>query len=208
MDEIKVVPNSNKYKESQKEAAAKKEEREIKKVITNGSVKTKKKTGLRKLTESVVSENASEVKGYLLSDVLIPALKKLVFDIISDGSSMFLFGKSSRAGGGRHSGSYISYTSYSNKDREQGRYSTATRTRFNYDELIFPSRGEAEAVLMQMEDVIARYGFVTVCDLYDMVDLTAPYTSQKYGWTNIRNAEAVRTFDGYVLKLPKATLID
>ena len=188
MDEIKVVPNSNKYKESQKEAAAKKEEREIKKVITNGSVKTKKKTGLRKLTESVVSENASEVKGYLLSDVLIPALKKLVFDIISDGSSMFLFGKSSRAGGGRHSGSYISYTSYSNKDREQGRYSTATRTRFNYDELIFPSRGEAEAALMQMEDVIARYGFVTVCDLYDMVDLTAPYTSQKYGWTNIRNA--------------------
>ena len=41
-----------------------------------------------------------------------------------------------------------------------------------------------------------------------MADLTSPYTSNKYGWTNIRSAEAVRVRDGYILKLPKAMPID
>ena len=61
----------------------------------------------------------------------------------------------------------------------------------------------------QMLDIIERYGFVTVADVYDMADLTAPYTSNKYGWTNIRNAETMRLRDGgFVLKLPKAMPID
>ena len=67
----------------------------------------------------------------------------------------------------------------------------------------------SEMVREQMLDIIERYGFVTVADVYDMADLTAPYTSNKYGWTNIRNAETMRLRDGgFVLKLPKAMPID
>ena len=74
---------------------------------------------------------------------------------------------------------------------------------------MFETRGEAEMVREQMLDIIERYGFVTVADVYDMADLTAPYTSNKYGWTNIRNAETMRLRDGgFVLKLPKAMPID
>ena len=82
------------------------------------------------------------------------------------------------------------------------------RSRFDYDDIVFESRGEAELVREQMVDMIERYGFVTVADMYDMADLTSPYTSNKYGWTNIRSAEAVRVRDGYILKLPKAMPID
>ena len=59
-----------------------------------------------------------------------------------------------------------------------------------------------------MQDVIARYGVVTVADLYDMADRTAPYTSQKYGWMDVSTAETQRVRDGYILKLPRAYPID
>ena len=71
--------------------------------------------------------------------------------------------------------------------------------------MIFESRGEAEAALSKMDEVIDVYGTVSVADLYDMCDLTAPYTSNRYGWSNIQTAEVARLRDGgYVLKLPRA----
>ena len=59
-----------------------------------------------------------------------------------------------------------------------------------------------------MNEIIDRYGVVTVADLYDMADLSAPYTSNKYGWTSVRNVEIGRVRDGYVLKLSRAMPID
>lgn len=58
-----------------------------------------------------------------------------------------------------------------------------------------------------MDELIDTYGNVSVADLYDLVGKSCEYTDQKYGWTNIRNAEPIRVRDGYMLKLPKATPI-
>ena len=75
---------------------------------------------------------------------------------------------------------------------------------------MFSNRGDAELVKQQMKDVIARYGVVTIADMYEMADpnLTAPYTSHKYGWMDVSGAEAMRVRDGYILKLPRAVPID
>ena len=59
-----------------------------------------------------------------------------------------------------------------------------------------------------MQDMIDRYGVVRVDDMYDMAGLTAPYTSHRYGWTSVRNAESVRVRDGYIIKMPRAVPID
>ena len=83
-----------------------------------------------------------------------------------------------------------------------------TRTGYNYDDIILETRGEAEEVLERMEELIETYGIVSVADLYDLVGITGNYTDNKYGWTNIRNAEPVRVRDGYMLKLPKALPIN
>ena len=55
-----------------------------------------------------------------------------------------------------------------------------------------------------MGDLIETYGMASVADMYDLVGISCDYTANKYGWTNIRNAEVVRTRDGYMLKMPKA----
>lgn len=200
-------PNSNKYKEEQKNAAL--TERKIEKVV-NGPVKTKKKNDIRKFADIFISEDVSNVKSYVLMDVLVPAVKKAISDIVTDGIDMILYGGTGRgkANGGNR-GTYVSYNRFSEKGSDR-RDATEPRakSRYDFDELIFDSRGAAEAVRIQMEEVIERYGFVTVADMYDMAGLTEPYTSNKYGWMNIRTAEVVRVRDGYVIKLPKASPID
>ena len=188
-------PNSNKYKEDHKEKTVKK--------VVNGKVKTKKNEG-RKLMNMFISEDAQNVKSYIVLDVLVPAIKKAILDIVTDGADMILYGGSH--GGKRKSGNKVSYRSYYDDKKDDKDY--RSKGRFDYDDLVFDSRSECEAVREQMVEIIDQYGFVTVADMYDMADLPAPYTSSKYGWTNIRTAETIRGRDGYVLKLPKAMPID
>ena len=182
------------------------EERQIPK-IGSGKAKTKKPSGISKFTGAFISEDASNVKSYILSDVIIPAAKKLISDIVRDGIDMFLYGSTSGRSN-KSSGSKISYTNFYDRDRRPSSVSNPVRARFDYDVITFPSRGEAEAILDGMQEVIDRYTFVTIADMYDMAQLTAPYTSNKYGWTNISTAEVVRDRDGYIIKLPKASPID
>ena len=188
-------PNSNKYKEEHKEKTVKK--------VVNGKVKTKKNEG-RKFMNMFISEDAKNVKSYIVLDVLVPAIKKAILDIVTDGADMILYGGSH--GGKRKSGNKVSYRSYYDDKKDDKDY--RSKGRFDYDDLVFDSRSECEAVREQMVEIIDQYGFVTVADMYDMADLPAPYTSSKYGWTNIRTAEIIRGRDGYVLKLPKAMPID
>ena len=196
MDDLR--PNSHKFREDQKDA-----ERKVAKVVTGG-VKTKKKSEVRKLTDIFVSEDVSKVKSYILMDVLVPAIKKAISDIVTNGIDMMLYGESRDRK--KTVGDYVSYRNYS--DRRDDRRDTRARTSFDYDDIIFSTRADAEAVREQMDDMIDRYGVVTVADLYDSVQLTAPYTANKYGWTNIRTADIVRIRDGYVIKLPRAMPID
>ena len=206
MEEYK--PNSHGYKKMEAEKAA--EEREKKGKIVSSGVKTKKKTGLSKFASDFIAEDAKSVKSYIFADVLLPAAKKAVYDIFTEGIDMILYG--GKGGGKRKSsGSKVSYRSYYDDRRydDERRASATTRNRFDFDDIIFDTRGDAEAVLDQMRDVIETYKVVTVADMYDMAGLTEPYTSNKYGWMNLRNAQVRRIMGGgYALDLPKASPLD
>lgn len=200
-------PNSKKYKREQAEAAEKKK---LDKVIT-GNVKVKEQSKMRKFAGSLVSEDASNVKSYILTDVFIPAVKKLVSDIVKDGIEMILYGgtrpRERRSNGYR--ADYVSYNKYS--DRRDDRYSRSDEPRrrgLDFGDVFFESRGDAEGVLMQLDDALDTYGTVSVADLYDSLDLSCPHTWNKYGWTNLRDAKVVRTADGYTIRFPKAVPLD
>lgn len=193
-------PNSHKYKEAMKNESS---ERRVSKVVSS-PVKTKKNE-LRKFTDVFVSEDAANVKSYIIFDVLVPAIKNTILDIIIDSASMIFKGETGRS---KRSSNvpYVSYGSFSDKNKTH-HASPSSRTRFEYDDLAFESRVDADVVKDNMLALIDEYGVVTVSDLYDMCDRTAPYTANKYGWdnrTDVRNADIVRTHDGYVIKLPKA----
>lgn len=197
-------PNSHKYKENTEA-----KERRVEKAGT-GTAKIRKKTEVSKLADVFISEDVSNVKSYILMDVLVPTIKKAIVDIVSDGISMIFFGGTGSRKN-RPGSSKISYTSFYDQRNERP-YTNGVRStgsRFDYEDLEFETRGEAEAVLDEMNNVIERYGFVTVADMYDIADVTHPYTSAKYGWTSIATAEVSRCRNGsYIIKLPKARPIE
>lgn len=200
MSEQEYKPNSHKYKAEQ----ASQEEKKIEKVV-KGTARVKKKTEMRKFADIFISEDIKNVKSYVFMDVLVPAIKKAISDIVTDGIDMILYGGSSKRskGSGASKISYRDY--YSRKDDRRSYGEPRTATGYNYDDIILDSRGEAEDVLSRMDELIETYGQVSVGDLYDLVGISGNYTDNKYGWTNIRNAEPVRVRDGYMLRLPKVT---
>lgn len=176
-------------------------EKKVTKAIVKGTVKKK-----NKIVDAFVSEDTQNIKNYIVMEVLIPAIKKAVVDIVTDGISMMLYGDTSHGRRSSSSASYISYNKYS--DRRDDRSYSSSRSRYSYDDIVLQSRSEAEEVLDAMYGMLDTYGVVSVADMYDLVGVSGNYTDNKYGWTNLRNAEPIRVGNGYMLKLPKAMPID
>ena len=195
MEEYK--PNSHKYKENQKRAIP---EKKVEKVIS-GTVKSKKKSEIKKFADVFISEDVTNVKSYILLDILVPAIKKAISDIVTNGIDMILYGGTGKTKS-NSTASKVSYRSYYDSRRDYS--AVRTKTGYNYDDIIFDNRGEAEDVLSRMDELVSTYGLVSVADLYDLVGVTGNYTDNKYGWTDIRSASVVRVRDGYMIKLPKA----
>lgn len=186
-------PNSHKYKEKQKE-----ENKKITK-IANGKINKKSKNNLTKL---FVSEDVENVKSYIFLDILVPTIKKAISEIITEGINMILYGESDKRTRSS-TASKVSYRSYYDRNEDRVRTLNRSNNGYDYDDIILETRGEAEEVISRMEELIDMYGVVAVADLYDLVGVTGNYTDNKYGWTNINSAQAVRVRNGYIIKLPK-----
>lgn len=182
--------NSNKSKET-------KEERPKLEKVVVGEVKTKKKNGFGTFLSNFVNEEAKDIKTYLFKDVVIPTIKKTITEVVD----MILYGGRSSH---KSSGTRVSYRSYYDEPRNRDREPRVVQG-YSYDDVILGTRGDAEEVLNQLNDVIDQFGIASVADLYDLVGLTGNYTDNRYGWTNLANADVIRTRDGgYMLKLPRA----
>ena len=167
--------------------------------IVKGKVKTKKKNGI---LSSFINNDLQDIKKYIVEDVLIPTIKKTITDVVKNSIDMFFYGEVSRPN--RTNSSRISYSSYYDRDREPRR----RRNDLLIDDIVLESRAEAEEVLDRLDEMIEEFGMASVLNLYDLIGVTAPFTADKYGWTDIRNATAVRVRDGYLLKLPRVMPLD
>ena len=172
----KYPSNSNSKKEEVRE------EKKVEKVV-RGTVSKRKKPLGKRMTETFIGEDINTVSSYLVNEVLIPAAKSTLFDMVQGGFEMLLFGerRASSRGGKRDNRSYVSYNNYSSRKDDRRDISPRDRARHNFDDIILDSRGEAEEVLNHLVDLIIDYGEATVADLYDLVGITGNFTDQKYG---------------------------
>lgn len=193
--------NSRSSREAAKQAQATDGKRAEK--VVKGKVKTKKNE-MRKLTDIFISEDVANVKNYIMFDVLIPTFKKTIYDIVVNSLDISLFGGRG-SGSKRSTADRVSYKDYNGVSRRDDHsYSSRTTSGYSYDDIILETRGEAEAVLSRMDEIMEEYDIVRVADLYDLVGVTGEYTDNKYGWTNIRNAKVERVRDGYRIVMPRA----
>jgi len=203
------------------EAAPEVTKPKVEKVVT-GVVKKQKRSFGKKMAETFLVDDTKSVGSYIIHDVLIPAGKSMVCDIVGWGgfAEMMLFGGlggNKRGGAGssirRDGGSRVNYTSYSRDSRENQRdrpreISRVGRARHDFDEVVLATRGEAEEVLSILFDLTVTYGIASVADLYDAVGITSNFTDNKYGWTDLRGSDVTRVRDGYLLNLPRPVPLD
>lgn len=177
-------------------------EKKVEKVV-QGEVKTRKQSEASKMAGALISEDAHNLGDYMLFDILIPAAKKAISDIVTDGIDILLYGETNSR---RKRGSNIprvSYNSYSDSNRSIVRDRPRERG-YSYDDIVLESRRDAEEVLTSMLDILDNYGIVSVADLYELAGITGRYTDLNYGWTNLSSATVDRVRDGYKIRLPRA----
>lgn len=202
------TPNSNKYREKMAQKNSSEQEKRRESVVT-GNVTVKKSTGLRKIIEVFFAKDIEDVKDYLIQDVLIPELRDAVYNLINNGSQMFLYGET-KSKRNSNSGPGVIRVNY-NKCYDQSKpqeQSSRSRSGMNFDNVVFDEIADAEEVLNQMIDIIEDFNMISVADFCDLANIPEEYTDRKYGWTNLSKAEVRRlSGGGYYIKLPKAILL-
>lgn len=186
--------------------------KKIEKVVEGGVIRRKKSPG-RRFKETFVGGDARSVWGFVLLDVLVPAAKDTITDVVSQGVERMMYGEvRSRSRRGRSPYGNSTYTSYGNQryastrpvDRDDGRtISRRSRAAHDFDEIVLETRVEAEEVIDQLFELVSRFESATVSDLYELVGADAKYTDNKWGWTDLRGAGVTRVRGGYLLDLPR-----
>lgn len=219
----------NSFKSRERKAAQTKTtevtEKPKKKVAVTGNVKRKKKSEFQKFKENMLGNGDKSLKTYVIDDIVLPTVQRMFVDVVDsfndailDGIQMSLFGETmgSRSRGRRRTGMRRDYRGISERRSGYGRnddYRTPrrrmeTRSDYDFEELTFEKRADAQAVLEDMIDEVESSGMVTVGDLYEFAGMVPESTDFNYCWTSLRNARVVTDRDGFRLSLPYVKPVD
>ena len=179
--------------------------RRVEPVVT-GTAVAQKKSRLGKIKDSIIAESFGNVVSYLCTEVVIPAAKSLLYDLGTKGLHRTLYGSSSDIK--QTNTSKISYGSYFISSPGSVRMAEPSKTLvnssvFDYDNIYFSNRGDAEAVLETMCDMLETYQVVSVGDMYDLSNVdTSNYLVNDYGWTSLAGAKVMGDQNGYFIRFP------
>lgn len=150
---------------------------------------------------SFLAADFKDVQTYLLTDVIVPAAKDLLYSIGSKGLSLVLWGEDKSPT--KRNGTRFNYNSISSSNSRDDRPPMRIRTAYNYQDLLFDSRADAERVLEEMCDIFEKNEFITVGDMYDLAGQRTIQTDFDYGWTDLRTARVRASGDGYYIEMPR-----
>lgn len=201
MEEFPPNTKFNKEKEEPKP------EKNLEKIVSGEVVKRKKPLG-RRFKDLFFGK---DFKYAVIGGVMIPAFKNLVFETGQEALRRMLFqGDRDPRVHRRPRSDYnprISYDRIGRDPQPRGSHlmqqSRGSQGRYDLGELIIPSsREDAEMVLDKLRWVIDQYDVVSVGDLYELLGVMGAYTDNKWGWTNLVNAEVRQVREGWLIDLP------
>ena len=193
-----------------REAAAGKtaEKREPVTKMVSGEVIVRKPPWYKKIARSMIAEDANSIGDYIITDVLVPGIKVLIVTMVGQSIERVLMGTSRNNRIGRQPlglslRDQVNYGRISTDRDPRPMMSREARARHNFNEIVLPDRTEAVATVEFMVNRIARYGNVTVADLYDYVGTTGSFADRSWGWTDLATADVRQVLGGFLLDLPQ-----
>ena len=189
-------------------------------IVKPGGARKRDTPVIKRLGKTFINEDLDDVKNYVLWDVVIPATKNLISDMISSATNGLLFGEMNgrRVNPNRSGGNYRvvdgrnGYTSYNRAypqrpESVQRNMSKGARARHDFGEIVFNNREETFDVLEKLRDSVEMYGSATVGDMYSLAGISSDPVDEKWGWTDLTNAGVSRVRNGYILTLPQPDYI-
>ncbi len=185
--------------------------------VTSNTIVKQKRGFLKSVTDTIFADDTKSVGSYIIYDILLPAAKSMISEMVGGGIEMLLFGerrgsKNIRREGNRSTTSYGEYYEDRNRggrDRDRPREtSRVSRSRHDFDGLIIKTRGEAELVLDKLIDLTLDYKEATVADLYELTGEVASFTDRKWGWRDLRGTDVIQVRGGYIIDFPKTEFLD
>lgn len=174
------------------------------------NTKIRKKSLGKKFSETFLASDIQSVRSYVEKEVIIPAIKRTIVDIVKNGVDMIFFGHADRSDdrkGGKFG--YVSYSEYYGKTQSSRREAEPVKkTRYEYDEIIYKYKEDADAVLSDMVDLTIDYGHASVADLLQLSGKTSRSTDNNYGWTHLSGVKVLPTRGGYIIDFPKPVIFD
>ena len=188
--------------------------------VAKGHVR--KPTASKKVAKKFLSDDVHNIKDWFIDDLLVPGIKGAIMgalDMALNGGSGYSYtrGDDRRRDRGRR----VDYGRPSRERRDERR----RETRRDYspggwdDEVVIYSsdyrsaqeaKHKAEEILGALDDIIDRYQYARVADLYEFAGISIgnDYTLNNYGWSDIRTAKVVRVRDGWLIDMPRAIPLD
>lgn len=191
------------------ERVEKKTEKNIKKVVTGEVIQKPKGVG-RKFKDIFLGGDARQAARYVTADVLLPALRNLIVDMVTKGAERLIYGELQyrRRPTINYSSRYqgVQYNRpFDPRDPRERSYIVSDRVRQNRHEIndvILATKEEADLVVERLIDIIDKYEIVSLADLYDLLGLQTSHIDNKWGWTVLGNVPIRQIRQGYLLELP------
>lgn len=188
------------------------EKREPIQSVVHGKVIQKKPNVFKRAARGMVADDVTNVGDFVLTDVVMPAVRNLCYDIVSQGMHRVLFGTARGPRRGGSTGAYsgpganlkTAYHRVTNEPvRNETSISRSDMARHNFDEIYLDDNAEALDVLENLIARVDRYGSASVADFYEYLGVTGGFTDQAYGWKNLSSAQVRQTRKGYTFDLPR-----
>lgn len=198
--------NKDKEKPTQRERPDKK----LEKVVT-GEVSQKPRGVGRKFKEVFFGGDAKNAASFVVSDVLLPALRNLIVDAVTNGAEKLIYGESRGRGRSRTNyGARYQYNAgypspFRPDPRERlpmGGARGIRQGRHEVNDIVIATKEEAELVAERLVDIVDQYEVASLADLYELVGLPSSHIDNKWGWTFLGNIQIRQIRQGYLLELP------
>lgn len=185
-------------------------DKKIEKVVTGEVVQKQKGIGY-KFKDTFFGGDSKQVARFVAGDVLLPALRNLLVDMITKGTERMIYGERDTRRRDPRVTNYGAHYSLNPSARSpfdprtSNLPTTPPRGRINrheFGDIVLANREEAELVIERLCDILDKYDVASLADLYDLLGLQTSHIDNKWGWTFLGNIPIRQIRQGFLIDLP------
>lgn len=196
------------------EPTKREEKKDLPKVMGDGKVIQKEKSGAQTFKENFFKEDLKTVRNAIITEVLIPKAQEMLMSIVNNALSMWLTGNKATVAQTNPNATRISFVDYSapfNKPKTVAQHPAQNHGYLSQVVVPVPSEEKGKKLIETICDVMEQYHNLSVNDLYDIIGCAeeVPSTMCNYGWKDreLRKIRLDHDRDGWYVTMPEMVVI-